>query len=277
MLEQKPKYKRVGFFDTRYFLFFFLDVLIVLLIGFLPAKIIFGFATVDTSWALMIFVFCLMQIILYPIVWAALSTSFRVHHVRGWWMHLGLNLFFAYILQAGMALPIWEYLMMNIENVNDDNAEAAAYLAVAWMSWAICAPLIIKSLGLWTTCHEALRVHYPGKGWGEEKKIFFQASSGKQVQDFIDQKNTEGLRALLKKEPTKKPFGLLGYTQLTLTQCPDAEVQEKSYLHLKDVFLSGTILWDRKTHRTLGFSRLHHVELSEQDVEHLKIMLPELK
>ena len=181
MLHKRPKHQRCGYARPRYALFFVLDTAIVLLLGIMLcgfAQWLFG-----DSFLLKWFFITVGQIIGHVVMWIYLSKVFRIHEVRRWHFHLAMHLWFGYVLQFGFLVPLWggiEESMMAYVN---------GEVALSWiviLSVFLALPLFLSKIGLWLTLHSALRVHYPGKGFANEYRVFFRPQTGRDVMRALE-------------------------------------------------------------------------------------------
>lgn len=272
LLEKRPKYKRKGLARWRYAGFFLFDTVLIFLLGALLCFIatgLFGSVNVVLGW-LMIFV---TQVLGHIILWIYLSKSFRWHEVRKWHFHLGLQLWFSYFFQFGFLAPVWSKIEQSMMDY------VSGEFSIGWLitlAVVLSIPLFVSKIGLWVSIHSAIRVHYEGMGFGREYRMFFHPQTGKDVARALATRD-RSLIDQLKLTPSpieeRRIFG--SYAALTLTLPPEGK-EGPAYLHLKDVWMGGAKIFSKNIHRALGFSRLHHVKLNENDMAALKELLPEL-
>lgn len=263
-LAKGPKYKRTGFAATSYIAGFLLDTMAVFIVGYIFACLFVyavpsSFAVVEGA------AFVALQLIGHAVFWAYLAFSFGCHKVRRWWLQVALHLWFAYVFQLAFFLPyvpLFEPALLN--------NEIAPYV---WLCWALSVPLLVKSLGLCFTLHDALRIYYPpsssAKGcWAVQRHWYFNARSAKVVYEALEQGYREALQSV-SLGPEKRP---LSYSVLTLSTHPN-DPQAPAYLHLKDVFLGNIWPFKNAVHRCPGFSRIHQIELNVEQCRHLESLL----
>lgn len=265
-ISARPKYKRRGFASASYLAGILLDSMMVFIISYI-LSCVFMYALPATNVVVDLVAFLFLQTIGHLAFWIWLALSFGYHQVRRWWFHLLLHLWFALVFQAAFFLPY-------VPRLEDAllNAEIAPYL---WFAWALCAPLIVKSIGLGLTMHDAMRVHYPAAEgskacWAKEERLYFQANSARLVYEALETGNLAEFKRLEVPSPKHQPGIFRSFAVLTFSTHPTAPEQFPAYLHLKDVWFSGHPLLYRAIHRCPGFSRIHHLKLEAIEYEFVK-------
>jgi hypothetical protein len=261
-LEKHPRYRHLGFASAHYGWGFFLDSAVAVGLGYAGGWLYITQTTPESPLVLQTTLFAIGQLIGHGVLWFWLKKTLRIFRVRRFWVHLVLHLWFASLLQAGM---FWPYAMRC-----SDGLVAGDFGAFAWFCWAFCAPLLVKSLGLWCTIQEALEPLLPTVT-GQlrhtaKERFYFRGNSSRKVLDALNSGDASTLAQLRRSAP-----GLFAsYTVLTLYSHGGEAV-----LHLKDVFLGGWPFFHRGELRAVGFPRLHRVCLMQEEAERIRGLLPQ--